>query len=49
MTNNDSETVKPLVMRPRVARQMYGDCSADELYDKIKAGDVESYSMVDDD
>jgi hypothetical protein len=37
------QNAMPLVVRPRVARRMYGDCSADELYDKIKCGDVESY------
>jgi hypothetical protein len=41
--NDNAEIVKPLVVRPRVARQMYGDCSADKIYEKIKSGEIESY------
>jgi hypothetical protein len=40
--NDNAEIVKPLVVRPRVARQMYGDCSADKIYEKIKSGEIES-------
>jgi hypothetical protein len=36
-------TTQPLVVRPRVARRMLGDCSADELYEKIKSGEIQSY------
>lgn len=42
-TNDNPEIVKPLVVRPRVARQMYGDCSADKIYEKIRSGEIESY------
>jgi hypothetical protein len=38
-----SETVKPLVVRPRAARRLLGDCSTDELYNKIKCGELVSY------
>jgi hypothetical protein len=35
--------IEPLVVRPRGARRMYGNCSEAELYRKIAAGEVESY------
>jgi hypothetical protein len=41
--NPPDDSVKPLVVRPRVARRMYGDCSLDDLYEKIRSGEVESY------
>jgi len=34
---------KPLVVRPRAAKAMYGGLSDAQLYDKIKKGDVVSY------
>ena len=43
ISNPSEGCVKPLVVRPRVARQMYGDCSNDTIYDKIKSGAVKSY------
>ena len=43
ISNASDGCVKPLVVRPRVARQMYGNCSLDTIYDKIKSGEVESY------
>jgi len=43
MASDDPETIKPLVVRPRAARRLLGDCSNDELYDKIRAGEIESY------
>lgn len=43
MSNPFDDCIKPLVVRPRVARQMYGNCSLDTIYDKIKSGEVESY------
>jgi hypothetical protein len=36
-------TVEPLVVRPKKARALLGDCSHDELNRKIKNGDLESY------
>ena len=42
MSNPSDDCIKPLVVRPRVARQMYGNCSLDTIYDKIKSGEVES-------
>jgi hypothetical protein len=36
-------TGEPLVVRPRVARRMLGDCSQDELYRKLENGDLDSY------
>jgi hypothetical protein len=35
--------VKPLVVKPRGAKQMYGGISNEKLYDKIKTGAVDSY------
>ena len=46
ISNPSDDCIKPLVVRPRVARQMYGNCSLDTIYDKIKSGEVESYLMV---
>ena len=36
-------TVEPLVVRPCVARAMLGNCSQDEIYRKLKKGDLQSY------
>jgi hypothetical protein len=35
--------IKPLVVRPRAAKQMLGNCSDEELYRKIRTGEVVSY------
>jgi hypothetical protein len=35
--------IEPLVVRPRAACKMYGNCSIDELYRKIRDGEVTSY------
>lgn len=44
MTNNSPDnSVRALVVRPREARRMYGDCSMDEIYEKIKTGEIASY------
>lgn len=36
-------SLKPLVVQPNGARQLYGGCSTDEIYEKIKNREVESY------
>ena len=35
--------IEPIVVRPRAARRMLGNCSHDELYRKIANGELESY------
>jgi hypothetical protein len=42
-TNSIDHSVEPLVVRPAKARAMLGGCSASELNDKIKSGELESY------
>jgi hypothetical protein len=37
------EPTEPLVVRPVVARAMLGNCSQEEIYRKLKNGDLESY------
>jgi hypothetical protein len=34
---------EPLVVRPKAARRLLGDCSNDELNEQIKSGELESY------
>jgi hypothetical protein len=42
--NEQSEpAVEPIVVRPKVARQLLGGISHDRLNDKIKSGELESY------
>lgn len=36
-------SLKPLVVQPNGARQLYGGCSTDEIYEKIKNNEVDSY------
>jgi hypothetical protein len=39
-----SDEVKPLVVRPKVARKMLGNCSSAKLYELINAGVLDSYA-----
>jgi hypothetical protein len=34
---------EPLVVRPKEAKRMLGNCSDDELYRKIAAGELDTY------
>ncbi len=43
MADCDEDNIKPLVVRTREARRLYGNCSLDVLYEKIQRGEVESY------
>jgi hypothetical protein len=40
---DNTPVVEPLVVRPRVARAMLGNCSQFELYRKLARGDLDSY------
>lgn len=35
--------ITPIVVRPRGAKTMLGNCSDDELYDLIRKGELESF------
>jgi hypothetical protein len=38
-----TSAAEPLVVRPKDARRLLGDCSPGELLEKIKRGELESY------
>src|SRR5215212_6962036 len=42
-SDSEDDPVKPLVVRMRGACRMYGDCSKDEVYGKIKRHEIDSY------
>jgi hypothetical protein len=37
------DDVEPLVVRPRVARRMLGNCGTERLWELINSGEIESY------
>jgi hypothetical protein len=37
------DDVEPLVVRPRVARRMLGNCGTERLWELINSGELESY------
>jgi hypothetical protein len=43
ITDQSDPAIEPLVVRPRAAKKMLGNCSDDELYRKIGNGELESY------
>jgi hypothetical protein len=37
------DDIEPLVVRPRVARRMLGNCGTERLWELINSGEIESY------